>query len=263
MVLEVAGSNPVHHPKFFSLGFIYQTDLPQDGTRTSDIIADMTLLLTSNGIKGKIADIFPTLLHKPSSEYSVAFDTTAAYGDEDNPQWFGKFRDQLYKQGITNIDDLDLRNINQEKLEKLLSTKDMLFVNGGNTFFLLYWMRKSGFGVALKNFLSDDKLYVGVSAGGIVVTPTISIAGVEPGDANNVGMQDFTGLSTVDFEFSPHVPDMVSYMSVEEYSKITPNKIYSVDDYTAVLVQDDKVNIIGDGKYKIYNENLHKLAKLV
>lgn len=214
----------------------------------------MTLLLTSNGIKGKIADIFPTLLKKPASEYFVAFDITAAYGDADNPQWFGKFKDQLYQLGITNIEDLDLRSKNQDELEKLLSRKDMLFVNGGNTFFLPDWIRRAGFEKPLKKFLLEDKLYVGVSAGGIVVTPTIAIAGVEPGDANNVRMQNFTGLGIVDFEFSPHVPDMVSYESVEEYSKITDNKIYSVDDYAAVLVQDDKISIIGDGKYKIYNE---------
>ena len=223
----------------------------------------MTLLLTSNGIKGKIADSFQELLQKPASEYSVAFDTTAAYGDEDNPQWFGKFRDQLYEQGITNIEDLDLRNINQKELKKLLSTKDMLFINGGNTFFLLHWMRKCGFAEVLEKFLSEDKLYVGVSAGGIVVTQNIAIAGVEPGDANNVKMQDFTGLDIVDFEFSPHVPDMVSYESLEKYSKTTPRKIYSVDDYAAVLVQDNKISIVGDGKYKVYNEKPYKLAKAV
>ena len=89
-----------------------------------------------------------------------------------------------------------------------------------------------------------------------------AIFGIE-GDPNNIGMQDFTGLNILDFEFSPHVPDMVSYESVEKYSKTTPNKIYSVDDYAAVLVQDNKVSIIGDGKYKIYNENPHKLAKAI
>lgn len=215
----------------------------------------MTLLLTSNGIKGKIVDIFPTLLQKPASECSVAFDTTAAYGDEENPQWFEAYREQLHQQGITHIEVFDLRNKNKNELEELLSTKDMLFVNGGNTFFLLDMIRKSEFGEVLKKFLSEGKLYVGVSAGGIVVTPSIAIAGVEPGDENNVGMKDFTGLSIVDFEFSPHVPDMVSYESVEKYSKTTHNKIYSVDDYAAVLVQDNKVSVIGDGKYKIYNEN--------
>ncbi len=214
----------------------------------------MTLLLTSNGLKGKLTDIFPTLLRKPASENSVAFDITAAYGDEENPTWFEKFKDQLRQQGITNIENLDLRNKNQEELEEIFDRSDIIFVNGGNTFFLLDWMRKTGFEKALKKFLSEDKLYVGVSAGGIVVTPTIAIAGVEPGDANNVGLKDFTGLDTVNFEFSPHVPDMVSYEAVEEYSKTTHNKIYSVDDYAAVLVQDNKVSIIGDGKYKIYNE---------
>jgi dipeptidase E len=214
----------------------------------------MSFLLTSNGLKGQLTDIFVSLLKKPASENSVAFDITAAYGEEDNPTWFEKFKDQLRQQGITNIQDLDLRNKNQEHVEEMLSTKDIIFVNGGNTFFLLDCMRKAGFEKALKKLLSEDKLYVGVSAGGIVVTPNIAIAAVEPGDANNVGMQDFTGLDVVNFEFSPHVPDMVSYESVEKYSKTTRNKIYSVNDYAAVLVQDNKVSIVGDGKYKIYNE---------
>lgn len=214
----------------------------------------MKFLLTSNGLKGKLAGIFPTLLRKPASENSVAFDITAAYGDEDNPTWFEKFKDQLRQQGIINIEDVDLRNKNQKEIEETFDRSDIIFVNGGNTFFLLDWMRKSGFDKALKKFLSEDKLYVGVSAGGIVVTPSISIAGVEPGDPNNIGMQDFTGLNIVDFEFSPHVPDMVTFESVEEYSKTTPNKIYAVDDYSAVLVQDNKASVIGDGKCKIYNK---------
>ncbi len=73
-------------------------------------------------------------------------------------------------------------------------------------------------------------------------------------DPNDVQLKVWKSLGLTDFEFSPHVPDMVSYKSVEEYSKRTPNKIYSVDDYAAVLVQGDKVSVIGDGKYKIYNE---------
>lgn len=223
----------------------------------------MTFLLTSNGLKGKLTDIFQTLLRKPASENFVAFDITAAYGEEENPTWFEKFKDQLRQQGITNIEDLDLRSKNQKEIEDILDRSDVIFVNGGNTFFLLDCMRKAGFEKALKKFLSEDKLYVGVSAGGIVVTPNISIAGVEPGDANSIGMQDFTGLGIVDFEFSPHVPDMVSYNSVEEYSKTTLNNIYAVDDYAAVLVQDNKASVIGDGKYKIYNKNPHKLAKAV
>jgi len=213
----------------------------------------MKLLLTSNGLKGKLVDIFPSLLKKPASEYSVAFDTTAAYGDEDNPQWFDSYKEQLKQQGITDIEEFDLRNKNQKELETFLSSKDMLFVNGGNTFFLLYWIRKSGFDNVIKKFLSDDKLYVGVSAGGIVVGNSIAIAGVEPGDANNVELQDLTGLKIVDLEFSPHVPDVVSYESVERYSKTTTDKVYCVDDYAGVLIQNDKVSVIGDGKSAIYN----------
>lgn len=38
MDLEVAGSSPVCHPKFFSLNFVYRTTSPQDRIRTSAIL---------------------------------------------------------------------------------------------------------------------------------------------------------------------------------------------------------------------------------
>jgi dipeptidase E len=99
----------------------------------------------------------------------------------------------------------------------------------------------------------SGKVYVGVSAGSIIITPNISIAEVEPADPNNVGLTNLTGLNIVDFEVSPHVPEMVSYENVEIYSKTTKNKIYAIDHNSAVLVRDAKIEMVGNVVSKIYN----------
>src|SRR5260221_11768875 len=52
-------------------------------------------------------------------------------------------RDALVKRGCTVV-DIDLKKIRGMQLEKELSTVDVVFVAGGNTFYLLHWVRKSG-----------------------------------------------------------------------------------------------------------------------
>ena len=106
----------------------------------------------------------------------VAFITTAAYGEGDDVSWLEKYREELKEHGIMNITDVDLRSVQHKKLAKVLEESDICFVNGGNTFYLLHYIRESGLDVLLQQFLKDGKLYVGVSAGSIVCCPNIETA---------------------------------------------------------------------------------------
>ncbi|MEK6901418.1 MAG: Type 1 glutamine amidotransferase-like domain-containing protein, partial [Nanoarchaeota archaeon] len=132
-----------------------------------------TLLLTSAGIVQEVKDYFLSLLPKKPAENKVAFVTTAAYGETKNPTWMEKDRQLLYSCGIKHIEDLDLKDKTRDDLERILADKDIVFVNGGNTFYLLYWTRKSGFDKVLLSFLKRGGLYVGVSAGSYIACPTI------------------------------------------------------------------------------------------
>lgn len=80
---------------------------------------------------------------------------------------------------------------------------DIIFVDGGNTFYLMNEMNKSGFTKYVREILKD-KAYVGVSAGSVVAGPDITLAGWEPGDENNIGLVDMKGLNLVDFCIMPH-----------------------------------------------------------
>ena len=128
----------------------------------------MKLLLTSQGLPSKLKETFVSLLHKPTSEIKLSFITTAAYGDYKNPKWLNVYRKQLNNYGIQQIEDLDLKDKNQKELETILKDKDIIFVNGGNSFYLLYWVRKSGFDKLLPQFLNQGTLYIGVSAGSYI-----------------------------------------------------------------------------------------------
>ncbi len=211
-----------------------------------------TLLLTSGGIVPEVRDYFLSILPKKPEDNKVAFVTTAAYGETKNPTWMEKDRQLLYGCGIKHIEDLDLKDKTQGDLERILADKDIVFVNGGNTFYLLHYARKSSFDKVLSRFLARGGLYVGVSAGSYIVCPTIEQATWKHQDRNRVGMVDFTALNLVPFLITAHFEEKYKSI-VEQAAKITDYPIVALTDRQAIVVRGKKVQIIGEGKKEYWN----------
>ena len=213
----------------------------------------MRLLLTSTGLSNSaIQAAFLDLVKSFEIEnLKVALITTAATTKEEKE----KIKNNRKQLNDININDKNIVEIDieDEKSVAEIHNCQVLFVCGGNTFYLLHTMRSCGFGTIIEDFLQKKGIYVGVSAGSIVVTPNISVAGIEPADPNEVNMTDFKGLSIIDFEVSPHVPEHVSYESMDHYSKEAKNKVIAIDHVCAVMVTDQEISFVGDGRRRIYN----------
>lgn len=223
----------------------------------------MKLLLTSNGINGKIKDAFVRLLPKEPKATKVAFVTTAVYGEEDwdSSNWLEERRQEVRDCGVDNIEDIDIRDMTREDIEKLLNEKDVLYVAGGNTFFLLYYVRQCGLQEALTKFFLDGKVYAGISAGSIICAPTIETAVYSPSDLNTIGLTDLTGFSYVPFLLSPHFND-ANREILEEESKEAVLPMVVLTDLQAVMVRDDVVKLVGEGEQVLLkNPSIFPLAK--
>ena len=210
----------------------------------------MRLLLTSTGLSHPdTTQAFLELIARPPAETKVAFVPTAARSVEEL-HYVNESKKELLGLGINNIFDVDLKNT---PADQVLSA-DILYVCGGNTFYLLNAVRQTGFDKTIKQFVDSDKLYLGVSAGTILVTPSIQIAAVEPFDPNDVGLTDLTGLNLVDFEISVHTPEIVSLENVEKYTQNHKTKLYAISDQTALKVVDNQVEVIGARQFQIFND---------
>jgi dipeptidase E len=210
------------------------------------------LLLTSQGIQLELKEMFLSCLHKTPYRNRVSFITTAAYGDEENPNWLDRYKKQLQECGIKTIEELDLKDKTQKEVSDELSDKDIIFVNGGNAFYLLYWARESGFDKLLPKFLEEGKLYVGVSAGSYIVCPTIEAATWKHVDRNKIGLKDLTGLNLVPFLMSAHFEE--KYRSIiEKAAETTKYPIVALYDTQAVLVEDATFKIVGKGRKEFFN----------
>lgn len=162
------------------------------------------LFLTSTGLSSEnIAKKFQSFFTDPAKE-SVAIVTTAADGKEQN-KYSQLAKKQFESMGFLKIDFVDL----ETEPTKDFSQYTIIYVCGGNTFKLLKFAREANFKTTVKNLLSRNGVYVGVSAGSIIVGPSIDIANeVEP-DPNDIGLEDLTGFNITELIILPHYsPEM-------------------------------------------------------
>jgi len=131
----------------------------------------MKLLLTSTGFSNpKIGDFFLEAIGKEPKNIRVAFIPTASRTEEEL-FYARESKNELLDLGIVDIVEFGLEsNLSTDAF----SNYDVIYVCGGNTYYLLKMIYQSGFDEAIKNF---SGLYVGVSAGSIVVGPSIEVAG--------------------------------------------------------------------------------------
>lgn len=89
-----------------------------------------------------------------------------------------------------------------DEILSAISQCDVIYVSGGNTFYLLNELRKSRAAQTIKDAVHAGKIYIGESAGAIVAAPDTRYATLM--DENSANMSDFTGLNLVDFCVLPH-----------------------------------------------------------
>lgn len=211
----------------------------------------MKLLLTSSGLsKRDIGVALQDMVGKAPGECRVGFIPTAANVELGTKDWVIGQLLQLQRYGFYQIDIVDI-SADGVDWRARLDDVDVLWLTGGNTFYLLDQVRKTGFDKWLAEHI-NDKVYVGGSASSILMTPTIALAGMEPGDENVPGLTDLTGLGYVPFEIEPHC-DEARFAAVEEYARTVKNSVYALDDLSAIRVFDDVVDVISGGVWKKYD----------
>jgi dipeptidase E len=108
----------------------------------------------------------------------------------------------------------------EAKLEiEKLNQANILVITGGNTFTLLRNLKRSGLDVSIKEMSKRDEYIIcGFSAGAIVLSPSIEIAGTSGYDINNVGLKDLSGLGITDITAFSHYSEDWEPM-IQNYEK--------------------------------------------
>lgn len=217
----------------------------------------MKLLLTSGGVtNSSIQSALQDLLAKPISECNALACSTASYPMANGAQMAQKFYDVNGDSAMTNLgwksvgilELTTLPSISEEIWKQQLRDADVLLVNGGDPLYLHHWMKTSGVAEFLKTL--EDLVYVGLSAGSMVMTPRI---GDEFVDWKQPDQTDTT-LGLVDFSIFPHLDHPMltenTMSAAVEWSKKLGNGSYAIDEDTAIKVVAGHVEIISEGNWK-------------
>ena len=217
----------------------------------------MRLLLTSGGVtNSSIRDALAGLLGKPIADCRALCIPTAQWGHPmcgplsvrkvvageppllmSGPEW----------ESVGLLELTALPSIGEQRWVPWVREADVLLVDGGDATYLCHWMRQSGLADLLPSL--PETVWVGVSAGSMVMTPRIGEYFVEWPSAPN----DQT-LGIVDFSIFPHLNHEMmpgnTMADAEKWAAGIAGPAYAIDDQTAIKVTDGTVEVVSEGQWK-------------
>jgi dipeptidase E len=221
----------------------------------------MKLLLTDSGVRNaSMLAALVELLGKPIAEASALCIPTAGYGgpygDPVLPWRFisGRSPEPMTGLGWKSVGALELTSlpsIDKDRWVSWVREADVLLVNGGDPLYLCHWMRESGLAGLLPSL--RDTVYVGLSAGSMVLTPRIGERFVHWKPPTG----DDSMLEVVNFSIFPHLnspdsPDR-TVAEAERWAAGIKGPAYAIDAQTAIKVTGGSVEVISEGRWKLFN----------
>ena len=217
----------------------------------------MKLLLTSGGVSNAgIRDALADLLGKPIDECDALCIPTAEYGHPwctPASAWrfvAGQTPAPMSNLGWKSVGLLELTalpSIGKERWVPWVREADVLLVDGGDATYLCHWLRESGLDDLLATL--PETVWVGVSAGSMVMTPRIGEDFVSWPSA-----PDDRTLGIVDFSIFPHLdnPDLPwnTMAQAEKWVAEIAGPAYAIDDQTAIKVTAGTVEVVSEGRWR-------------
>ena len=214
----------------------------------------MKLLLTSAGVKNpSIRRALLDQLGKPIEDSSALCIPTAMYGHPwvgpGEKAWdfiSGRAGEGMAELGWKSLGVLELTalpSIDAERWVPLVRETDVLLVAGGDALYLHHWLRECGLAEMFPSL--HDTVWVGLSAGSMVMTPRIGepFVGWKPPDGSD------RTLGLVDFSIFPHLENVPSntMAAARKWAATLGNPAFAIDDQTAITVVDGTVEVVSEG----------------
>ena len=202
----------------------------------------MKLLLTST--VEFFAPKLPLVFGDKLQDMNVLCIPTAAYVEEGYEAWL-KPELAAIKPLVKSFVEFDIKNKTQSELLDTLLNIDVLYVTGGNTYYLLEAMNEIKFEEVLDVFFKRGGIYLGSSAGSIVMCPDIDfIREMEEPEKANLGST--TAHDLIDFSIVPHVNQKKFHHAFEDIlSGVNKDK-------KTIGLRDDQALWIEDGDMRFY-----------
>ena len=163
----------------------------------------------------------------------------------DNKDFVEADRIALEKYGL-DVVEMDVKNRSEEEIREAIDGSDIVLVAGGNTFYLMEKLKKSGADKVIKEFIEKGGMYIGSSAGSIICCPTIE--GAEEFDDPSLApkLDNFDGMGIFKDVIIPHTQKKKYSERIKKTTEKLKSKGYKVYQLTddSVLFFDGNSSVI-------------------
>ena len=144
------------------------------------------------------------------------------------------------------VENFDVSVFSEEIAKEKLSEAKIVFISGGNTFYLLQELKRKNLITYLKERIENGLLYIGESAGSVIAAPDIEYASVIDDKTVATELDDYAGLNLIDFYIVPHFEEEPfvesSRKTVELYKDKLDLKL--INNKEAILVENNNFTIL-------------------
>ena len=179
-----------------------------------------------------------TLLKDHIVGKKVAFIPTASI-HEGYTGYVGSARTLFNKLGAELI-EIEISTANDSDITQVFDAADIIYFTGGNAFFLIDHLRKTGTDTLLKQQLEKGKLFIGESAGAIVCAPELSYIEKMDPIPEDYSQSDYAGLGLINFYVLPH------YLTAP-FKKVTADIMQSFSNIELCAINNAQALSVKDG----------------
>jgi dipeptidase E len=206
----------------------------------------VNLVLYSGGFeKDNLALDSQTIKLTGKESPSITYIPSCSYDSEVD---FNEFIKHYRELGISRFIHFPVDVDYDETIKREAFSSDIIHLSGGNTFYFLKHLRKKGMLKELKSFVKRGGVLTGLSAGAILMTPTIDTAAFPhfDKDENEENVKNLKAMNLVGFEFFPHYKNSKRYDSeLLEHSKKLERPIYACPDGSGIVVKKESLKFQG------------------
>lgn len=181
--------------------------------------------------------------------------------------------DSCYEWIQGELANVDIPSIEMVRTFDELASKNLqhyaaLFIGGGNTYKLLLGLKQSGAFNRIRNYINNNGIVIGGSAGAVIFGYDINI--IESMDSNDVNLTDTKGFDVLSgISIFPHYTNKKSKLTEKEneerLNKFTNSIIHfsksigeviAIPEEDAIYVNNDSIELLGTRPYFTFKNGL-------
>ena len=148
------------------------------------------------------------------------------------------------------VDELEISTATNEEISSKIQKNDFIYATGGNAFFLLQELQRTGADKIIVEAINTGKLYIGESAGSVITSPNIEYVKQMDSIEKAPHLKYFDALCLVDFYTVPHYTNAPFKKVVEKIIDFYSQRVnlFPISNNDAICVENDTVTIRKNAK---------------